>query len=138
MTTPCPVLRKLQIDLITDTPNPIIEWFDILWDIIHVVEIDVYHKNGGEFIYYFPIGIQSSPVFFRDDNNNHFWCCNNNFWKILTDKYGVEVDHLYGITQFLLDTKYTKTTPGSYEFGILNHLDVLISLGEYVKSIYPH
>lgn len=46
------MIRQLKIDLITDNPNPIIEWFNDLWNSLEVVQVKVFHHYPGECVYY--------------------------------------------------------------------------------------
>ncbi len=82
------IIRLLKIDLITGEPNPIIDCFNEWWSGLIVIETDVYHDQGGEFIYYYniipehPRGATKQVMFYRDDNNHSFWCYYT-FWNAM-------------------------------------------------------
>ncbi len=100
------ITRQLKIDMITDVPNPIIVWFNKYWKNLKVIQTDVYHNNGGEFIYYIinPSYKGSIQVmFFRDDAKGKFWVCNV-FWRVtqqyVQNKYNVLSD--YQLTRIVI------------------------------------
>ena len=60
-----PITRQLQIDIITDTPNIIYEWFnEFLWNEICLLKINVFHERGGETIYYKLVNDEKIPIFY--------------------------------------------------------------------------
>ena len=96
------LVRQLSIDLITDTPNSIIEWFDALWNKLTIVEINVYHKKGGELVYYID-GQPKIPIFYQDDENNRFWCNHHSYWLILKSDFNLNYYDIQGITKLLVE-----------------------------------
>ena len=95
------ISRQLKIDLITDTPNPIIEWFISIWYKLYVVERNVMHCNGGEMIYYIN-GDVKKCIFFRDDRRGIFRCDFTNFWTTL------ELSILGKSNDYILPNDYTE------------------------------
>ena len=102
----------MKIDIITETYNPIIEWFDVLWSKLHVIETDVYHNNGGEIIYYINgDGGFREYIFYIDDVNKFFWCNLNNFWNILKNTFGFIYAEIQDITEFLVERALGRDIP---------------------------
>ena len=93
-------IRDIQIDLIMDNPNPIIESFNGIWKYLSVIEIDVYHNNGGEFIYY---NSNKEWVFFRDDKNEKFWCHYGRFWAFFESKTNLNYYEIRDLTKILIE-----------------------------------
>ena len=96
------IIRQLSIDLITDAHNPIIEWFNDLWSKLYVIETDVYHKEGGEFIYYMN-NDEKLWIFLQDDESNLFWCNYDTYWSILESKFKFNYDDIQYLTKFLVE-----------------------------------
>ena len=97
------ISRQLSIDLITDTPNEIIVWFNDLWPTINIVETSVYHQSGGELIYYKMIDNRKQWIFFRDDTRSKFWCNYTHYWLLLESKFSLNRIEIQGITKVLID-----------------------------------
>ena len=97
------ISRQLKIDLITDTPNDIIVWFNELWLQILVIETNVYHNNGGEIIYYINDNHNKQWIFFREDITNQFWCNYNYYWRILDNKYDIKYSDIQCVTKVLVE-----------------------------------
>ena len=97
------IVRQIKIDHITDVTNPIITWFNDLWSKLHVMEVNVYHQNGGEFIYYRNEGGIKICIFFRDDINDKFWCDYHSYWGYLEHHYDLSHTDRQDITQILLN-----------------------------------
>ena len=94
--------RQLKIDLITSDYNPIIEWFSDIWFKLSMVEANVYHNDGDEFIYY----ISNDPkqwIFFRDDKNNKFWCNHTKYWVVFDSKFNITYTDIQAITKILVE-----------------------------------
>lgn len=72
-------IRNIQIDLIMDNHNPIIDTFNSIWNDLSVIETDVYHQDGGEFIYY---NSNKEWIFLRDDKHERFWCHYRRYWEL--------------------------------------------------------
>ena len=96
-------IRQLRIDLITDTYNPIIEWFDELWSRIRFIETNVYHKNGGEIIYFIIVDNKKVPIFFRNDTKDIFWYSMYNYCYLLETQFNIDYDSIQDITRILVE-----------------------------------
>ena len=97
------ITRQLSIDLITDTPNEIIVWFNDLWSKLYIIETDVYHNDGGEIIYYIIMGGKKQWIFFQDNENGRFWCDYDNYWSILQYRFYCEYNDIQAITKILVE-----------------------------------
>lgn len=111
--------RDIQIDLIMGNKNPIVDTFDDVWEDLRVIELDVYHTDGGEFIYY---NSKKEWIFFRDDKNEKFWCHFERYWRIFEDMFKLEYKEIRGLTKILVENALSNTikTPITD-----NHLSVL-------------
>ena len=97
------IVRQLKIDLITDTPNDIITWFNDLLYKMYITETDVYHSNGGEFIYYTIIDGVKQWIFYRDIKEDKLWCNYNKYWSVLDYKFKLDFYDILGITKVLVE-----------------------------------
>ena len=95
--------RQISIDLITNDTNPIIEWFNELWSKLYVIETNVYHTNGKEFIYFINNGNKNQYVFYQDDENERFWCNTNRYWSILENKFRLNYYDTQMVTKILVE-----------------------------------
>ena len=96
------ILRQLKIDLITSDYNPILEWFNDLWSHLYVIEADVCHEDGGEFIYYRIINNVKVYIFYQD-NSNKFWCNYKHYWLNFVSKFNLEYSEIQSITKMLIE-----------------------------------
>jgi hypothetical protein len=94
------LVRSLKIDLLLDHPNTIIEWFNSIWDNLHTIEANVYHKDGGELIYYIINDLGEPEWIFFQDNERYFWCNYVRYWKVLKIKLSVHA--YFQITQIAI------------------------------------
>jgi hypothetical protein len=95
--------RQVQIAIITDMPNPIVDWFNGIWNQLDIIETDVYHSNGGEIIYYRTIDGKKTMIFYQDDDSGKFWCNYIHYWIILTENYNLSYKEIQSITKILID-----------------------------------
>ena len=98
-------IRKINVDLITGDYNPIIEWFDNLWNKLLVIEIDVFHSDGGELVYYLIEENMKKIVFFRDDKNDKFWYNVKWWWWDMDNIQGMKYDDKESITRILIENR---------------------------------
>ena len=98
------IVRQLNIDIITDTPNPIVEWFNDIWSRLYIIETNVFHKNGKEFIYYIIDDDKKRGFFFFQDNkNDKFWCDYDKYWSVLTSKFSLNYHDIQMVTKLLVE-----------------------------------
>ena len=100
------ISRTVQIDIILDNTNELIEWFDQLWDGMMVKEINAFHFDGGEYIYY-KLGENNreNVLFFRDDKNLKFWYKENPICYDLGCDFGLYNDEIMSVLKVLIDNK---------------------------------
>lgn len=97
------IVRKIKIDMITDSPNSIIKYFMGLWEKLSVVETNVYHTNGGEYIYYKDVGnMLKQWIFYRDDKNRIFWANFDHYWEYLEVEFDLNYTEAQITTQALI------------------------------------
>jgi hypothetical protein len=108
-----PLIRQLKIALIIEEPNEIIDWFNDLWSKLSIVETNVYHEKGGEFIYYMG-GEVKQWIFFQDNKNDRFYCNFDHYWSVLESKIDLEYGDNQEITKFLVENALNNrvSTPG--------------------------
>lgn len=94
------LVRDLQIDLILGNKNPIIDIFNNICNGLSIITTEVYHKEGGEIIYY---NSENEWVFFRDDNKNRFWCNHERYWGIFSQEFEMNRLDIKKITKLLLE-----------------------------------
>lgn len=104
------IIRNIQIDLILGNPNSIIDTFNDIWEGLSVCEIEVYHNDGGELIYY---NKNKEWVFFQDNKSEKFWCHYSRYWSIFEDKYGLTYNDVQIVTKLLVENVLNNivTTP---------------------------
>lgn len=83
------ITRQLQIDLITDNPNPLKDWFESIWSSLYVVETNVY----------------------QDDYYQSFWGEHASYWLILQNKIQAKFTILQDITKILFDHAMNTNIP---------------------------
>lgn len=93
------LIRQIRIDLITGESNHIVDWFNGIWHQIIIVEVNVYHSRGCEFIYYKYIDNKKICIFYQDSNDD-FWCNHEQYWKLfpIEDNFTISL-----ITKILID-----------------------------------
>ena len=96
------IKRRINIDLITDAPNPTIEWFNGIWEQLSTFEIDVYHYDGSEVIYYIN-GEKPQWIFYQDNKWGRFWCNLSIYWLPLASKFDLNYEEIQVITKLLVE-----------------------------------
>lgn len=102
------LIRQIQIDLITNDTNPIVEWFNNLWNKLDVIKTNVYHINCGEIVYYLN-GNRKQYIFYQDDENDRFWCNSDHYWKILINDFNLNYNEIQTVTKLLVENALNKT-----------------------------
>ena len=119
------IKRQLQIALILNTPNSIIDWFNEFWSTLNVVEVNVYHKKGGELIYYIIDNETKRAIFYRNDDRNIF-TYDYSLYCVLLNKeissYNINYKHKQPIiTKTLIENK-VNTNIGNPEVKFISQL----------------
>ena len=96
-------IRQVQIDLITDTPNEIVEWFSDLWSKLYIIETDVYHNDGGELIYYMIDHGKKQWVFYQYNKNDIFWGHYKNYWSLIKNRFDLGYSDIQGVSKLLVE-----------------------------------
>lgn len=101
---PNAVIRKLTIDMVTDSFNPIVEYFDSVWDQLYRFRTDVYKDYSNEYIYFYysnqDIGIKKW-VFYLDEQTRILYYNHNNFGNHLCHKFDLIPDEADVIVSIL-------------------------------------
>jgi hypothetical protein len=81
--------RSILIDLLLDHPNPIIDWFNSIWNNIQTLETNIFNKDGGEIIYYIITDFGEAEWIFYQNNDQYFWTSHTNYWHKLNSEFGL-------------------------------------------------
>lgn len=110
MNDPGSIIRQINIATITDTHHPIIDWFNDLWSLIHKVEVDVFHENGNEFIYYINdhVADRKIAIFYlgrqlKDCDDIFLSCSKDNYWNVLWHKLNMEIPYTPDYEYYLVN-----------------------------------
>ena len=101
--------------MITDTPNPIIEWFNDIWSKMYITETNVYHTQGGEYIFYQIIDNEKKWIFLRDDKNSRFLCEYYNYWSVFESKFSLKYTEIQTITKLLVENALNESIPNFFQ-----------------------
>lgn len=119
----CSLTRQIKIDLITDTPNAIVSWFEDLCSNIRVIETDIYHIYGGEYIYY---TIDKEILFYRNDRLGAFSCSNDLYWNILSSEFNIKYDNIEEITKLLIERIFQFKISMAIRSDFDNYINLII------------
>lgn len=100
-----PLVRQLQIDIITGVANPIIEWFNNLWNQLYVTMVKVRRNWGDEFVYYLKekqSGDDFVGIFYLDALHEKIYCDESKFWIKLEVDFGLAHSDVREVTKILL------------------------------------
>lgn len=126
------LVRNLHIDLIMDNPNPIIDIFNGICDELSVVELNVYHKEGGEFIYY---DKNNEWVFFMDISDGVFYCSKTRYWNIIESQITTNYNFIRIITKIMIENKLNNTIIKiEYEYDP-SFIQVVKTLNYFMRGI---
>lgn len=129
------IIRQVQIDLITGMPNPIIHWFNGIWYGLTSVHTNVFHNNGGEFIYY-QRNLDGHPkvVFFLDTNNGKLLYEETTFASIMRAQFNLGHIEENKITKKLVEDKLRISNIIPYSSVLSYHREVYDSLRKYLNE----
>ena len=97
-------LRDIKLDLLMGNQNPIVDLFNKITDGIKIINTNVYHKDGLEFIYF----VENSQkevewIFYQDYKNEEFWCNNVRYWSLFESNFDLEYEEIQSITKYLVE-----------------------------------
>jgi hypothetical protein len=114
------ITRSMRIDMITGTKNPFIEYFDIIWSELSVVDGDIYHQNGGEYIYYIN-GKTKEFVFYIDMSGQYRMWCSQKYYTRMGEKFVMAQGSVAKYTQALTSLKINTDSPIPYLVNPVNN-----------------
>jgi len=121
------LIRTTQIDLLLGNTNHVIDYFNSLWATLHIIEVDVYHKSGGEFIYYTLNKLGNKEwIFYQDVAASHFWCNYSKYWIVFCVEFDLTYTETQTITKILIDNALKISVESPIAFG-LNNYNVIIN-----------
>jgi hypothetical protein len=84
--------------------NPIVDLFNKITDGITIINCDVYHKDGLEFIYFVENSHKDDEwIFYQDVKNEEFWCNNVRYWSLFESNFDLEYEEIQNITKYLVE-----------------------------------
>ena len=100
------VARQMQIDLITGEFNPIVDWFIEAFSDLVLHECDIFHKKGGEVLYFIPK--TSKWIFYQDNDRKILYCNSKHYYKELNYLYNMQYKDIYGISKILIENIFNR------------------------------
>ena len=92
-------LRDIKLDLLMGKQNPIVNLFNQITKDIKIINCEVYHKEGIEFIYF----SGDKWIFYQDCNNEEFWCNYDIYWSLFESNFDLEYLEIQAITKYLVE-----------------------------------
>lgn len=97
------IIRSIKIDLLLDNHNPIIEYYNNICESLVCVDLNVYHLDGSEQLYYINGTCEKEWVFYYDSTYGVFYCSPNHFLKALQNKFNIsQTSACFEITKLIL------------------------------------
>ena len=121
MDNPVTHIRQLKIDLITGEPNVYNNWFNSIWENIHIMEINTKHAKNILY-YYKSISTEKIPLFFLDPLTNNWYYDYSFFYRRLI-KLGFNyelISELTTVVEILLSSLMPNIIITSLEYANLN------------------
>ena len=101
-------LRQLRISLITDLPNPIIDWFNDIWKEVSLFKTPLFYgEDGIDEIYYTNVNSEKTVFFYISERHKTLYCNNDHYWSVLERNIGNDYLSIVEITKLLMEN-YTK------------------------------
>ena len=130
------ITRQVSVDLITDTPNEIIEWFNNLWSKLCIIETNVHHNMGGEIIYY-TNNEEKHWIFYEDDKDDKFWCNIERYWLIMETKFNINYIDIQLLTKLLVENALNNTIAIPHSRYLTKYSNVENVLDNIKKVVIP-
>ena len=130
-------IRDIKIDLVMGNQNQIVDLFREITSGIEIINCDVYHKDGLEFIYH----KDGQWIFYQDCKNEKFWTHYYRYWKILERELSLEYEEIQAITKLLVDEALKREVTTPFQGG--NYINCLVEealnreVGTPVSPIIP-
>ncbi len=112
MNNTSPFIRQLKIDLITDTPNPLIQKFEEIWDGLTCLKIDVYLNKGVETIYYRENNSKLEWILYYNENYELFIFNYAAYWSTFNNMLMGDIPLM--VRMLLIENKMNIYTNPSY------------------------
>ena len=92
-------LRDIKLDLLMGKENPIVNLFNQITNDLKIINCEVYHKEGIEFIYF----SGDKGIFYQDCDYEEFWCNYDIYWSLFGSNLNLEHDDIQEVTKFLVE-----------------------------------
>ena len=92
-------LRDIKLDLLMGNQNPIVNLFNQITKDIKIINTNVYHDQGLEFIYF----SGDQWIFYQDFDNEEFWCNYERYWSFFETNLGLEYGDIQEVTKYLVE-----------------------------------
>jgi hypothetical protein len=89
-------LRDIKLDLLMGNQNPIVNLFNQITNDLKIINCDVYHDQGLEFIYF----SGDQWIFYQDFDNEEFWCNYERYWSFFETNLGLEYGDIQEVTKY--------------------------------------
>lgn len=109
-------IRDIKLDLLMGNQNPIVNLFNQITKDIKIINTNVYHDQGLEFIYF----SGDQWIFYQDFDNEEFWCNYERYWSFFETNLGLEYGDIQEVTKYLVEEalKREVDTPNEMLFKI--------------------
>lgn len=118
--------RNIQIDLIMDNYNPIIEFFNSIWNTLDVIDLSVYNNDNDETIYYNKYG----EWVFYSDHKDRFWCNFDRYYKLFGIRFNLDYEDIIKSTNVMLNNSLNRIING--------YLDVAYDRPAIEQALYKY
>ena len=92
-------LRDIKLDLLMGNQNPIVDLFNKITNGLKIINTNVYHDQGLEFIYF----SGDQWIFYQDFDNEEFWCNYERYWSFFETNLGLEYGDIQEVTKYLVE-----------------------------------
>ena len=92
-------LRDIKLDLLMGKENQIVNLFNQITKDIKIINTNVYHDQGLEFIYF----SGDQWIFYQDFDNEEFWCNYERYWSFFETNLGLEYGDIQEVTKYLVE-----------------------------------
>jgi hypothetical protein len=97
--------RSILIDLLLENHNPIIAWFNSIWNNLQTIETNIFHMGGGEIIYYIVNDLGEAEWIFFQDNDRYFLSSHKRYRHELNSEFGLSAQFsAQNVTKILVES----------------------------------
>ena len=130
-------IRDIKLDLLMGKQNPIVNLFNQITKDIKIINCEVYHKEGIEFIYF----SGDQWIFYQDCQDGEFWCNYTRYWSLFESNLKLEYGEIQAITKYLVEEALKRevdtpdTTTGIWAIGVEEALKKEIAIPDKMTAM---